>query len=292
MIWLLAKLIRAICWVVAYSPRGLQLFCGDAFGVFVFDVTRFRRRIALANIKIAFPEMSDRDAIQLARRNFRHYGRSLVEFFLIPHLDEKLFSKIFVVKGFENYQKAFERGKGVFILTLHEGSFELTASTCQNLKMPLSVISKKFKSEWLNQLWFGVRGERGITVIPAEKSSYQILKTIARGEVIGFMLDQFMGPPIGVKVRFFGRETGAPLSLALFHERTRAAVIPGYNFRRDDGRLELVFLPEIPFMEQSGGRSENISFMTQVYTDKIEEIVRRHPDQWLWIHRRWKEFRQ
>lgn len=289
MAWLLAKLIRFFCWLVAHIPRSIQLFIGDCIGLAVFDLLRFRRKIALDNIRIAFPDMPEKDVVRMGRQNFRHMGKSLVEFFLIPYLDETRFNKLVVVKGFENFQKAAEKG-GVFILSLHMGSWELMNATCVNLKVPLHIISKKFKSEWLNKVWMGIRFDRGINVIPAEKSSYQILRVINKGHAIGYMIDQFMGPPIGVPVNYFGKRTGAPLSLALFHERTHASVVPVYNFRREDGKIELVWMPEIPFMEQ-GGRDQNISFMTQVYTDKIEEIVRKHPEQWLWIHRRWKEFK-
>lgn len=98
-----------------------------------------------------------------------------------------------------------------------------------------------------------------------------------------------MGPPIGVRTKFFGRETGTAMGLALMAERTGAPVVPMYTVRQPDGSAIVIFEPEIP-MQDFGPRDETIARMTQVYTDKIEEIVRKHPEQWMWIHRRWKDF--
>jgi KDO2-lipid IV(A) lauroyltransferase len=165
------------------------------------------------------------------------------------------------------------------------------SATCEILKIPLHVITKKFKAKNLNEFWVRLRKARGIKLIAEEKSTFEILRAIRQGQAVGFILDQFMGPPVGVKTQFFGYPTGTAAALALFADRTRAPVIPVYNVRQKDGRLRIVFEKPVEFMEQ-GSRDKNISFMTQVYTNRIEGIVRKYPEQWLWLHKRWKPFRE
>ncbi len=230
---------------------------------------------------------SERDG----QKNFIQYGRGFIEFLILPNFSEAVFNKLFKVENFEIYKSAIEQKKGAFLLTLHIGSWELMSATSEHLKIPFHVITKKFKTKWLNKIWVQLRLNRGIKLIEEEKSTFQILKAIRKGEVIGFILDQFMGPPVGRRTKFFGYETGTAASLALFADRTRAPVIPVYNIRDPNGQIRIVFESEIPFMEQ-GSTEKNISFMTQIYTSKIEEIVKQYPDQWLWIHRRWKPFRE
>ena len=291
MIWFLTALIKGASWVVAHSHRSLQLFAGRCLGTFWYFCVPIRRKTVWENLKIAFPQWTEKEIHRTALRNYQNYGCGFLEFCLLPHLDTKKFQSLFIVDGKNNYDAALKEGKGIFLLTLHIGSWELMSATCENLKIPLHVITKKFKAKSLNSIWVRLRLNRGIKLIREEKSTFDILRAIRAGEVVGFILDQFMGPPVGGKVKFFGKETGAPNALALFADRTRAPVVPVYNIRQPDGRIRIVFEPAIPFMEQ-GSTDKNISFMTQQYTSKIEEIVARYPEQWLWLHRRWKPFRQ
>lgn len=244
----------------------------------------------MESMSLCFPEKSKAEIYQMAKANYINYGCGLIELLWMPQFSEKTFKKWIVVKGFEKYQKAMGEGKGVFLLTLHMGAWELMTATNQVLKIPIHVITKKFKAKGLNQVWVNMRKAKGIKLIEEEKTTFQILRAIRGGECVGFILDQFMGPPVGVLTTFFGRPTGTPAALALFAGRTQAPVVPVYNYRRSDGSLEIVFEDPIPFMEQ-GSTEKNISFMTQIYTNKIEDIVRKHPEQWMWLHRRWKPFR-
>jgi len=290
MIWFLTVLIKSLSWTVASLPRSLQLVMGRSLGTFWFYVVPIRRSTALEHLRLAFPQWPEEKIKRTALQNFQNYGCGFVEFCLLLHLDQKRFEKLFTIEGWEYYENAMKKKQGLFLLSLHIGSWELMSATCSVLKIPLSVISKQFKAKSLNQVWINLRINQGIKLLREEKSTFDILRAIRGQGVVGFILDQFMGPPVGVKTRFFGHETGTAAALALFADRTHAPVLPVYNIRLDDGRIKIVFEPEIPFLEQ-GSTERNISFMTQRYTSKIEEIVTMHPEQWLWIHRRWKPFR-
>lgn len=291
MTWLLRNFIKILCFSVSSMPRRLQLFTGRVLGLIWFYLVPVRRGIALQNLALAFPEKTPADRWKIAKDTFLGFGCGFIEMLMLPYMDDALLRRLFVFHGRENYDKAFFKNKGVFLLTLHLGSWELMSASQGHVKIPLNVITKKFKAKSFNDTWVGLRRDQGIKLISEEKSTFQILRAIGRGEAVGFILDQFMGPPVGSRVQFFGNETGAPASLALFSDRTRAPVVPVYNVRGEDGKIHVYFEPEIPFVEQ-GSTSKNISFMTQLYTSKLEEIVRKYPSQWLWIHRRWKPFRE
>ncbi len=291
MIWLLTTFIKIISFITKSVPRSLRMMFGKFLGLIWFYVIRIRRDVVFQNIKTAFPLKSEPEIYQVARENYMNYGCGFIEFLLLPSMDEKLFNNFVAVEGFDIYQTAFKENKGVLLLSLHLGNWEFMSATCEMLKIPLSVLTKKFKSKLLNDVWVNLRMARGVKLLSDEKSTFQILKAIRKGEVVGFILDQFMGPPVGSKTVFFGHETGTSAALALFADRTRAPVIPVYNVRQPDGKLKIVFEKAVEFMEQ-GSTAKNISFMTQVYTSRIQEIVEKNPEQWLWLHRRWKPFRE
>lgn len=290
MTWLATTFIKSLSFLILILPRRVQLFFGDVLGLTWFYIVPIRRRLVLENLGLCFPEWNEKRVWRVARDNYRNYGRGLIEFLWLPRFDSRVFEKHFIVEGFENYKQAMAQNKGLFFLTLHLGTWELMSACNRELKVPLHVLTKKFKQSGLNSIWVNLRLDRGIHLIREEKSTFQILKAIRGGNAVAFILDQFMGPPVGVRTLFFKRETGTMAALALFADRTRAPVVPVYNFRQKDGKLRIVFEPPVEFLEQ-GSTDQNISFMTQVYTSKLEEIVKKYPEQWLWLHRRWKPFR-
>jgi KDO2-lipid IV(A) lauroyltransferase len=291
MIWLVEILAKGLCLFVSLIPRRAQVFMGRALGLFWFYVVPIRRKVAIDNISKSFPDWDQDKVWKTARRNFENYGCGFFEFFLMPVLSKKLVGRLLTIENKNILDQAFEKGNGVFLLTAHMGSWEIMSAASVVFNIKLNVITKKIKTRSLNQVWVKMRVDKGLTLISEEKSTFEILRAIKRNEAVGFILDQFMGPPVGTRVTFFGRETGAPAALALFAGRTKAPVIPVWNIREPDGRIRVILDEPIPFLEQ-GSNEKNISLMTQVYTSKIEDIVRKYPEQWLWIHRRWKPFRE
>ncbi len=289
----IGRFFKFLSFVVASLPEGARTAVGDAIGVLWFDVLRIRRDVALENLRLAFPEWSEAERVRTARWSLRHMGRNLVDFALFPFFDERDLDRRFEFRGREHLDAALARGKGVLFLGLHLGNGDLGIAAVSRAGYKLNLISKLFKTRWLNDLWFGARAKHGTRFIPPEKSTFEILRALKRNEIVIFVLDQFMGPPVGTRTRFFGKETGTALGLALIEDRTGAPVIPSYAYRRPDGRHVVVFEPAmaVSAAPDESLRGENIARRTQAYTDKLETIVRLHPEQWMWIHRRWKEFR-
>jgi KDO2-lipid IV(A) lauroyltransferase len=273
----------------------VQMLLGGAIGVFIFDVVRLRRQIALGNIKIAFPDWSEERRVSVVRESYRNLGRGLFEFLRIPAIAscselQGHWRGHFHIRGGEHLAAALKAGKGVFLLTAHIGSVDWAAMGMILAGHPLQIISKKAGWAALNDFWFETRKSLGAKFIDDRGSSLTILKALKKNGIIVFMLDQFMGPPIGIKTHFFGRETGTPLGLALLAGRAEAAVVPCYTCRESDGTTTVVMEAEIPF-EQTGDIEETHLHMTQKYCDHIEQWVRKHPEQWMWVHRRWKKYK-
>lgn len=287
---LFSKIFVGWAFVVYKSPQWIQRFMGRLVGTLWFDILRIRRQVAIENVKRAFPNISEKRATQIARASLLHMGRTLVEFNHMFFYNDKKFSDYFEFENREFYEEALAEGKGVLMLGLHlaNGDFGISALSGRGYKIHL--ISKRFKTQWLDKLWFGVRGKHGTQFISPRKSSFEILKALKAKSTVIFVLDQFMGPPLGVRTQFFGHETGTAFGLALFAQKTGVPVVPCHTYRRDDGKTVICFEPPIDF-EEKDSKKQTLQFMTQKYTDKIEEIIRRHPEQWMWIHRRWKEFR-
>lgn len=284
------NIVSALSLLVSQLPIKAQLFVGDLIGYLWFDVLRIRRRVALENLRLCFPEWSETQRIRVARKSVCNLGRTFVEFLRIPSVTTGRWNNHFDLRGEEHLKAALEKGKGVFLLSAHIGNGDWGTVGLALRNYRIHVISKEMKVGWINQFWFNTRTSIGTEFIPDRGSSLAILKALKKNSFVVFVLDQFMGPPIGVKTTFFGHETGTAMGLALLAGRSGAAVVPCYTYRDADGSTIIQCEPEIPFVE-AAHKDETIAQMTQKYCDKIEEWVRKHPDQWMWVHRRWKRFK-
>ncbi len=265
-----------------------QLLLGKALGVLWFDILRIRRKTIFENLERAFPNKSDKEKKQIARASCTNLGMVYVEFMRMRFLNENKLDQ-FEVFGLEHLLEAQKKEKGVCLLTLHLGNGDYACAGFSLMGHPVVLISKEFKVKWINEAWFGMRSRLGTSFIKPRRSSYDILKSLKNKKTVVFVMDQFMGPPIGVETTFFGHPTGSAMGLAVMAQRSKAPVVPIYTCRTKEGKTQIHFSKEIP-MQEKESKEETIAFMTQVYQDKLEEFVRKHPDQWMWVHRRWKPF--
>lgn len=283
------KIFIFFCYIIFILPKPLRKAWGYSIGFLWFDVFRVRRKVAIENIKLAFPKWPEKKVESVARRSLIEQGYLLGDFAEMAFLNKaQVLEKVeFVNKDI--FENALAENKGVYVLALHmsNGDFGIAALSAKGY--PMHLITKRFTAKWLDDIWFRIRGRFGTHFIAARDSSYDILKAIKAKEAVIFVLDQFMGPPLGVKTIFFGHQTGTAFGLALFVRKTQSPVVPAFIHRLNDGNFKLTFLPAVPF-EEKNSKDETLQFMTQKYTDTIEQIVRTCPEQWLWIHRRWKTF--
>ncbi len=283
-----AFFVKPILFLLFCLPRSFHKGIASFLGILWFDILRVRRKVVLENLKIAYPELPESERLKIARAAMFNIGRTIVDVMLLPFISKKWSEKHMEIRGYEHYEAAKAQGKGVIFLSLHLGNGDMAVCAMSLIGMPVHVITKTFKSEWLNELWFSARTKHGAKYISDRKSSFEILRVLRQKEIVVFVLDQYMGPPLGVKTKFFGKETGTAMGLALFHERADCPVLPVYSYY-EDGKAICQIDPPVP-LESKGSRDETILHMTQIYCDHIEKLVRQRPGQWMWVHRRWKEF--
>ncbi len=214
------------------------------------------------------------------------------ELFRIPFLRKKDVGRTLLVHEELFYEKAIKKGKGVLLLSLHLGGVDMAIATLSIKGLPIYVISKKFAGGITNSLWFKLRSYHGTRYIDAHgpKVAFEILSACKNNEAVIFVVDQFMGKPYGIEGTFFGKKTGTAKGLALFAIRTGAPVIPVYSYRDLNLNTHVVFGEEIP-LELHGDLNQQVQVMTQRYNDKVQEIITECPEQWMWVHRRWKRFK-
>jgi KDO2-lipid IV(A) lauroyltransferase len=282
--------VKLLGFFIIIMPYRIQLWFGDLLGYLWFDVIRLRRNVALNNLKMAFPEKSKADHIRIARASCCNSGRTFIEILRMPFLNWFDYTNDFEIIGREHLDQALKANRGVCLLSLHLSNGDWGIAGFALHKIPLSVITKEFKIKIFNDFWFRIREVVGTQFIKDRASSIQILKTLKKNGIIVFVLDQFMGPPIGVKTTFFGHETGTAMGLAVIVNRSRSPVLLSYCVRLPSGKTQIIIEPEIPFVESSNSE-ETIQKMTQTYNDHIEKVVSKYPELWMWVHRRWKVYK-
>ncbi len=291
--FLISFVLRVFARFLRIWPRSWLRAWGGILGFLWIDVFRFRRDIVLANLKIAFPEWSASQRLQVGRESVYQLGYNFAEFFMIPAMDEAWLKKNVVFEGVENFIKAHNQKKGIYFLTLHLGNGDIAANAVAMRFCELFIITKKFKNKLFNDIWFSIRGAKGVKYIEAHgpSNAFEIMKALKKNAAVIFVVDQFMGKPYGMATKFFGQRTGTAYGLALFAQKTKSPVVPTYTYNGPDGKMHIVFEPIVdltPFV--SDDKEQTLRNLTQHFCDIVERIVVLYPEQWLWVHRRWKDF--
>ena len=257
-------------------------------GRFIFWLDRRHQQIALNNLRIAYgPGAEEQELKAIARSSYQHLGRSLAELARIMVASPEQVMQMVSTEGWDHFIEAQKKGRGVLLLTAHLGNWELMAHTLPLRGVPIGVVARPVDNPLLEAYLRQFRARWGNRVIDKGGALRQVLKAIRNGEPVGFLLDQNVAPEQGVFVHFFGRPACTHKTLALLALRTGAVVLPVFISRQEDGRHHMVFDPPPP-LEETGDLERDIVVNTQRFTAVIESHVRRHPDQWLWVHRRWK----
>jgi KDO2-lipid IV(A) lauroyltransferase len=251
-----------------------------------------RKRVLLENLRAAFAkEMSEAEIVRLAQAVYGHLGRSLAESFAIRFSPAKRRAGLARVENKEAALAAAAKGKGVLLLTGHLGNWEvaplLAMEKLPEYKGKFHILRRPIRARWIDRLVTRRFERAGIGVIPKKGSLDRILEQLQAGHVVVFVLDQHASEKDAVSVEFFGRRASTMRSLAVVALATGAPVVPAACFRDKDGCHVLRFEEALPTIEdENAGKA--IEANTRAYNAELERLIRRRPEQWLWLHRRWK----
>ncbi len=242
----------------------------------------------MRNLKLAFPEKTRRERARILRGVFISLGRQLAEVCLFPTYTLENVGKVVVYDGFENFERALARGKGVLFLTAHLGGWELSAFTHSLYGHPLHIVMRPLDNVYLDSLMRRYRTMHGNSTVDKDDFVRGLLSAMKAGETVGILMDTNMTPPQGVFTDFFGIPACTASGLARIALRTDAAVVPGFTIW-DPGlrKYRLRFDPALKLV-RTGNDDADVLANTTLFTKVIEDYVRKYPDQWLWVHRRWK----
>lgn len=289
---LLWILLNALGTAATLLPRSLELVIGPWLGRIALAVDPKRRGIAEENIKRCFPAMSDSERAELLRANYEHYGILALEllhlFSPIPGHWRSYVNRVAVVVGFDNWQRAHDKGKGVIFLSLHMANWELMAARGAQNGIKVTIATRHLKPPWLLRKMESSRLSAGVKAAYLPDTVPTLLRGLKKGESIGFVLDQYAPPPMGVPARFFGVEVDTLGAVGTFSDRYRAPIIPVWQVRRPDGIVEIRFEPEL----ELGAAAKDPKASTQILVSRVESWIRQNPSQWLWVHRRFKNLKE
>jgi KDO2-lipid IV(A) lauroyltransferase len=286
------KLEYAAAWPFLKIMGSLPRPLARAFAIGIAQVVyvlHFRlRQVGMRNLAIAFPEKSLDERRRILRGVFTSLGRQLAELCQFPRYTAQNVDAVVVYDGLENYERAYARGKGVLFLTAHFGGWELSAFAHSLHGHWLHVVMRPMDNPYLDRLLQSYRTMHGNKVVPKDDFVRGLLAATRAGETVGILMDTNMTPPQGVFVDFFGIPACTASGLARIALRTDAAVVPGFTIWDEAlGKYRLRFDPAIELV-RTGDLEADIIANTQKFTKVIEEYVRKYPEQWLWVHRRWK----
>ncbi|MCC6344421.1 MAG: lysophospholipid acyltransferase family protein [Bryobacterales bacterium] len=273
--------VRFLLAVLAHTPkRAAFAIARGATRLLDLALPRLRHS-ALRNLEFAYPGLGPKARHDIIDGVFRSIARLLVVFSRFPTLNISNIGEWVRNEGFEHYIEARAKGKGVLFYTAHLGNWELSAFAHAIIALPMHVIVRPLDNPLLDALAARHRTASGNSLI-GKRDARPILKALAANEAVGILADQNAGPREGVFVEFFGRYACAHTGFARIAARAETTVIPGYAlWSEDEQRYILRFYPPI---EMTGDARTD----TQRLHNQLESVIRQYPDQWLWIHRRWK----
>jgi len=250
-------------------------------GWFIGSGLRLRRRVVRENLGAAF-SLPPRETAQLTQRIYAHLGRVLLETLRLPLLNQDKAREIIGEEALTRLMALRRPERGVLVLTGHLGNWDLLACAAAKVGLPITVVTRSIHQRSMNRWWMRVREACGVRFVPARGSAMKILRALRRGDLVCLALDQH--EPGGVVVPFLGRPAATSTGLARLASATGAPVVAAFLVADPEYRVVL----EAPLAPPASKDEQDIVVATARYTRAIEEFVRRYPEQWFWVHRRWK----
>ena len=280
-VWILLKLLGLL-------PRGISRRIGVCVARCLFKLRPKLRDAADFNLRLAFPELPGPARRQILQRMVRNLGWMVAEFARFPRYTRENIGETIILDGFDNFAAAERRGKGVLFLTGHMGAWELKPFAHALYVTPLHFLVRPIDNPRVDEMVNHYRCLSGNQPIRKNESARAVLRVLRQGGVVGVLADQNAVASEAVFVDFFGVPAATTSGIARLARRTEAAVVPVYSYW--DSQIRKYRLRYEPALDLTATDDEesDIRSYSERFNQVIEDYVRRFPDQWLWVHRRWK----
>ena len=269
-------------------PGRLAARFGRKLGLLFYLLDRRHRKVAIDNLTSAFgSKWSPAEIERVAKNSFENLGESAVEMIRMENRSPQEILKAISVDGMEHYREAAGKGRGLVFIGAHFGNWELLGIGISLLFQKGFMVARKLDNAYLHNKLNRFRTFTGNRVINKNDAFWEMIRLLKKGELVCVLMDQNVARREGVFVPFFGRPACTNKGLAMILLKTKTPMLPIFMIRQKNGTHRIVVGPEIPLV-QTGHLKNDIRQNTVQITRAIEEMIRQYPDQWLWMHRRWK----
>lgn len=279
--------VRTLMFAVRLMPPGLVDSCGSALGLTFYALDRAHRRVAERNVAAAFPTRTPKEHRAIVKGAFKHFGRLLFELLEFSTLTNQQMLERVEFEGEERVRSAYAHGKGVLFVTGHFGYWELQALVHALRLPPMSVMARALDNPYLHALLETMRTRTGNGVIYRQGTLRRAMRVLQDGGGVGVLIDQHISSRDAIHVDFFNRPAATTPIVAALAMRTGARIVPLFALPLGHGRYRMIYEHAIELPPE--GTEDPIHELTQRCTDVLEMYVRRNPELWLWMHRRWRE---
>ncbi len=277
-----------VMWLFRYLPPAASYALASALGFLWYALDAERRRVALSNLLTAFGEEKTASEIErIARASFQNVCLTFAEFCQLMSMSPAAVQSMVETEGYDNFLRSKAKNRGVILLTAHLGNWELMALFQSVHDAPINVLGRPLDNALLNETLDRVRKRFGNCVIPKQRAAREIMRVIRKGGVIGILMDQNTVETEGVFVDFFGKSACTTPAIPLLAQRLNVPTVPAFTHRIRRGKHAVVVGEEVA-LESTGDRRRDLVTNTEKLTKIIEFHIRQHPEQWLWMHKRWK----
>jgi Kdo2-lipid IVA lauroyltransferase/acyltransferase len=281
LVWTAVKLL-------GLPPRNVARRIGALIGRLALRLTPRLRRAGDLNLRLAFPAKTAVERQLILRKLYRNLGWLLAEFCQMPRYTQAMTDRFIRYEGLEHYLAARDEGKGVLILTGHLGAWELSSFYHSLMGYPMSVVIRRLDNPLVDNLVNRIRCLHGNRVLHKDDFARSLLASMRRGETVGILMDTNMTPPQGTFVDFFGYPACTGSGLARVALKTSARVLPGFLLWEESTQQYVLRFGAPLALACSDNTEADAVANTALFTKVIEDYIRQYPDQWLWVHRRWK----
>jgi len=280
-------IFKLFSFIFCHIPPSVALWIGRRIGVLAYYINPKRRRIAHANLRAAFSsKYSPVQTQRIIKQLYVNLGQTLIETLILPRIDEAYIDKFIKCENFERIHEGLDKGKGVIALTAHFGNWELSSITGAIKVKPIYVLVREQKHKRLNALLNQHRESKGCRAIGKGMATRELMRAFKKNEIVGILADQDAGKN-GVFVNFLGRPASTASGAVDFARKTGAVILPTFCIR-EKGPYHRQVIEKPLELITSDDREGDAKANLQLFADRLKRRVEDHPDQWLWLHKRWK----